>query len=170
MNDCPGGQQIIVSTKHKVVVLPHTNELARFFPASKTLDIGSQRHIVIPHQPAEAWLLQNKFGLAVPAPILTNYEFKSPPGEIVFEAQKQTAAMLSMNSRAYVLNGLGTGKTRSALYAWDYLYSLGLCGKSLVLAPLSTLSFTWGREIFNVLPHRKCEILYGSRDKRIKRL
>lgn len=64
-----------------------------------------------------------------------------------------------------------TGKTKSALWAWDYLHSIGLAKKMLVVSPLSTLKFTWAREVFNTLPHRKAAVVYAhSRAKRIERL
>jgi SNF2 family DNA or RNA helicase len=78
--------------------------------------------------------------------------------------------MLSLEQRAYVLNGMGTGKTRAALWAFDYLRSNNVCGKMLVSAPLSTLSFTWAKEIFNTVPHYKCAILHGSKAKRLELL
>jgi SNF2 family DNA or RNA helicase len=40
----------------------------------------------------------------------------------------------------------------------------------LVSAPLSTLSFTWAREIFNTLPHRKCVVLHGTKKQRLEKL
>ncbi|HEY7822834.1 MAG TPA: DEAD/DEAH box helicase, partial [Acidimicrobiia bacterium] len=76
----------------------------------------------------------------------------------------------TMNQRAYVLNGMGTGKTKAALWAWHYLYGRKEAKKLLVVAPLSTLNFTWGREIFQTLPGIKIQVLYGTRKKRIERL
>jgi hypothetical protein len=63
-----------------------------------------------------------------------------------------------------------TGKTKAALWAWDFLRKNNLAGKLLVLAPLSTLTFTWQREIFNTLPHRKCAVLHGDKTRRLQRL
>lgn len=40
----------------------------------------------------------------------------------------------------------------------------------LISAPLSTLTFTWKREVFNTLPHRKCEVVHGSKKQRLQRL
>src|SRR5690606_30404169 len=99
-------------------------------------------------------------GYTVPAPILTHYDW---PGQWKpFDAQKQTAGLLTMNKRAYVLNSMGTGKTSSALWAWDYLYGAGLAGKLLVVAPLSTLRFTWAAEVFRTLSHRKVSVVWHS--------
>jgi SNF2 family DNA or RNA helicase len=106
-------------------------------------------------------------GYDVPSPILTHYDWC---GGDPFKSQRSTAALLTLEQRAYVLNGMGTGKTKASLWAWDYLRSNNICGKLLVSAPLSTLSFTWAREVFNTLPHRKCVVLHGSKKQRLEKL
>jgi SNF2 family DNA or RNA helicase len=106
-------------------------------------------------------------GYDVPSPILTHYDWC---GGDPFKSQRSTAALLTLEQRAYVLNGMGTGKTKASLWAWDYLRSNDICGKLLVSAPLSTLNFTWAREIFNTLPHRKCVVLHGSKKQRLEKL
>jgi SNF2-related domain/Helicase conserved C-terminal domain len=63
-----------------------------------------------------------------------------------------------------------TGKTKAALWAWKYLYRRGLAKKLLIVAPLSTLNFTWGGEILRTLPGVKFQILYGDKARRLKRL
>lgn len=78
--------------------------------------------------------------------------------------------MLTLEQRAYVLNGMGTGKTKACLWAYDYLRSNGVCGKMLVSAPLSTLTFTWARELFATVPHIKYAVLHGSKAKRLEKL
>jgi SNF2 family DNA or RNA helicase len=120
----------------------------------------------VPHAPDASFLLR-KLGYDVPSPILTHYDWC---GGKPFEAQRQTAAMLTMNQRAYVLNGMGTGKTKAALWWWDYLRSNNLAGKLLVSAPLSTLEFVWAKEVFATVPHRRCVMLHGTRDRRLKLL
>jgi SNF2 family DNA or RNA helicase len=106
-------------------------------------------------------------GYEVPSPILTHYDWA---GGSPFNSQKSTSAMLTLEQRAYVLNGMGTGKTKALLWAWDYLRSNGICGKLLISAPLSTLNFTWMREVFNTLPHRKAAVLHGSKKQRLQKL
>lgn len=65
---------------------------------------------------------------------------------------------------------MGTGKTRAALWAWDYLNSTKQAGRLLVVAKLSTLTFTWMAEIFKTIPHRKAVVLHGDKATRLKRL
>src|SRR6476646_4168368 len=155
-----------VSPRHKVVGVPHAENIANLFPAAKSMDFGQVPHIILPHQPTETYLLR-KMGYDVPSPILTHYDWA---GGSPFNSQKSTAALLTLEQRAYVLNGMGCGKTKSALWAWHYLRSNSVCGKMLVSAPLSTLQFTWGREIFNTLPGVKCAVLHGTKKQRLDKL
>lgn len=160
--------QLFVSAAHKMLVVPVSDAVGNMFPEAKQVTLKGNDFHLVPHQPAECFLLRT-MGFEVPAPILTHYNW---PGQFTpFDAQKQTAALLSMNKRAYVLNSMGTGKTSSALWAWDYLYGQGLAKKMLVVAPLSTLRFTWLKEVFSTLNHRKGVVVHhGTRKKRIELL
>jgi SNF2 family DNA or RNA helicase len=122
--------------------------------------------LVVRHGVDETTLLRN-MGIDVPTPVLSHYDWE---GGTPFESQRKTAAMLTMNKRAYVLNGMGTGKTKSSLWAWRYLNLHGEAGKLLVVAPLSTLNFTWAREVFQTLPGVKVQVLHGTKAKRLQRL
>lgn len=110
-------------------------------------------------------LLRN-LGYVVPAPIVDQYPWPDNPPP--FRTQKITAALLTMNPRAYVLSEMGTGKTRAALYACDYMIHEGLVKKVLVVAPLSTLSQVWDREIFQYFGWHSTGILHGTKKKRLK--
>lgn len=156
-----------VSAKHKVVGVPFSLDVKNLFPTAKPMDFHGTQHLVLPHGPVETFMLR-RLGFDVPAPILSHYEW--PGGLTPFDVQKKTSALLTLNERAYVLNDLGTGKTKALLYAWDYLRKSNLAGKLLILAPLSTLDFTWMREIFQTLPHRKASVLHGTKAKRLARL
>ena len=160
--------ELHVSAKHKMLVVPQSIQIGNMFPAAQLVTLQGKNYHLVPHHPAEAFLLRT-MGYEVPAPILTHYTW--PGNRKPFNAQRQTAALLTMNKRAYVLNSMGTGKTKSALWAWDYLRSQGLAKKCLVFAPLSTLKFTWQREVFETLPHRNSMVVWHtSRDKRVERL
>ena len=87
-----------------------------------------------------------------------------------FAVQKLTAALLLENYRAYVLNDLGTGKTRSVLFAFDALRSNKLARRMLVIGPISGLRRTWAREIMLALPHLSYAVLYGDKTKRLREL
>jgi len=160
--------ELFVSAAHKMLVVPKDTTIGNMFPDAKLVTLKGKEFHLVPHHPAECFILRT-MGFTVPAPILTHYEW---PGAFKpFDAQRQTAGLLTMNKRAYVLNSMGTGKTSSALWSWDYLYSQGLARKLLVIAPLSTLKFTWLREVFNTLPHRRGIVVHNSsRLKRVEQL
>ena len=63
-----------------------------------------------------------------------------------------------------------TGKSLSALWAYDYLRSQGKATKLLIISPLSTLERVWADEIFNHLPHLQAVVLYGSAARRVAQL
>jgi len=146
--------------------VPWAQEVCNLFPNAKELQLKGERYLTLPHQPTEAYLLR-KLGFDVPAPILSHYDWA---GGTPFDVQRKTCAMMSMYPRSYVFNGMGTGKTKAALWNWDYLRGNKLCGKLLVAAPLSTLSFTWAREVFNTLPGVKYAVLHGTKQRRLERL
>lgn len=157
---------IHVNATHRVVGVPVRPELLGLFPAAPVVTVKGERVIVLPHRAEETKLLRN-MGLDVPAPILSQYDWE---GGKPFEVQRATAAMLTTHNRAYVLNGMGTGKTKAALWSWRYLRRVGQAGKLLVVAPLSTLNFTWAREIVATLPGVSYQVLHGTRSQRTKRL
>jgi SNF2 family DNA or RNA helicase len=100
--------------------------------------------------------------------ILNEYDFpvfdKEKPA---FHVQKITCSMLANNKRAYVLNDLGTGKTRCVLWTFDFLKRNGQQPKLLILCPISTMVRVWGRELMKEFPWLKYVVLYGSKSKRV---
>jgi hypothetical protein len=155
---------IHISKAHKVVGVPHRADLANLFPTARTVTFQGNATILVPHGFTETKLLRN-LGFDVPPPILTHYDWA---GGTPFDIQRRTAALLTTNQRAYVLNGMGTGKTKAALWAFDYLRSVGLAQRCIVSAPLSTLNFVWAREAFATTPHLSVGVLHHtSRQKRL---
>lgn len=157
---------IYISAQHKMIGVPVRPDLVNLFPAAKRVTFSGNNLMLVRHGLDQTRLLRN-MGLDVPSPIVSHYDWE---GGTPFAIQKRTAGMLTTNNRAYVLNGMGTGKTKSALWAWRYLNKQGDAGKLLVVAPLSTLNFTWAKEIFNTLPGVKVQVLHGTKAKRLQRL
>ncbi len=155
--------RVQISEQHKLVVVPTSTAVKNLFMDAKEVTLKGKQHLLIDHRPTETYMLR-KLGYDVPAPILSHYDWNDGTP---FDVQRKTCAMLTSNPRAYVLNGLGTGKTKAALWSWDYLKSQGLTNKLLVVAPLSTVNFTWVKEIFATIPHRKCVVLHHS-DKAVR--
>lgn len=159
--------QVQISTAHKALVLPWRADVAGFLPHGKRFTFNGEDMLAVPHGIDETLVLRN-LQIAVPAPILSHYDW--PGGRTPFDVQRKTAAMLTMNPRMHCLNGMGTGKTRTALWASDFLRRQGRIKRTLVVAPLSTLTSVWEREIFQVLYGKKALVLFGDRAKRLKLL
>lgn len=149
------------------LIIPADNRVAVLAPHAKLFDHEGKQMMLLPHKVDETQVLRN-LGYEVRPPVMMNYDWPCPVGNEVYEAQKVTTALITTHKRSYVLNGLGTGKTRSALYAFDFLKktepSFGSC---LITAPLSTIRQTWAREIEMVFPHLTYRVLHGSKAKRL---
>lgn len=153
---------VIVSKANKALVVPRTGQTQAMFPFGKPLD----GRLVVPHD-LHATICLRSLGFEVPNPINVHYDWR---GGTPFAVQRATCDMMTAHPRGYVLNSMGTGKTKSALWAWDYLHGNKFCGKMLVVATLSTLDFVWAAEAFATLPHRKVAVLYGTKKRRLERL
>ncbi len=152
-----------ISLKHRKVIAPATAQVANLFPTAMMLSGG---HCAVPHGAVETILLR-ALGYQVPSPLESYYVFG---GTKPYETQIKTAAFLSMNKRAYCLNGMGTGKTKALLWAYDYLRSEGATGRVLAVVPLSTMVNTWQSECFQTVPHINAAVLHGSKERRLKYL
>ena len=161
--------QTIISKKHKLVGVPVTPQVTGLYPQADKHNFDGSEYLLLPHSETETFMLR-KLGFEVPAPVLTQYHFPNPVDKPAFDVQKKTVALLTMAERAYVLNGMGTGKTKCALWAWDYLRSQGRAQKMLVVCPRSTMTFTWVKETFESLPGVKVAVLHGTKATRLARL
>jgi SNF2 family DNA or RNA helicase len=100
------------------------------------------------------------------AQIETDYDW---PGQYKpFNHQKVTSAFLTERPRAFCFNEQGTGKTASVIWAADYLMTLGLVKRVLVVCPLSIMKSAWQNDLFKFACHRSCDIAYGDKKKRAK--
>ena len=98
-------------------------------------------------------------GIPVKSPIHSHYRWSGKYTPL--KHQVTTAAFLTLHRRAFCLNGLGSGKTLSALWAADYLLSIGEVNQVLVLSPLSTLKSVWWETVFQHFIHLSPFILHG---------
>ena len=81
--------ELMISAAHKMLVVPQSTAVGNMFPHAKLVDLKGLPFHLVPHQPAECFLLRT-MGYTVPAPILTHYKW---PGAFKpFEAQYQAAA------------------------------------------------------------------------------
>lgn len=156
--------KILRDKKAVLFKLKNPSRITTVIPTARRINGG---FIAVPHRPDETRVLRH-LGFKVPAPMPIHYKWlgmRKP-----FAAQIETASFLSMNNRAFCLNSFGTGKTYTALSAFDYLRKLKQVNKALVVAPLSTLERAWADEIFRSFPHLDAAVLYGTREKRLKLL
>ena len=142
-------------------------QILNVVPNAKSFMVKGDTVVAVPHKITETKLLRN-LGFPAPAPIRSYYKWSGR--YTPFHAQKEAAAFLSMNKRAFNLSELGTGKSLASLWAYDYLKSVGRLNKALVISPLSTLERTWADELFNHFPHLSFGVLHGTKSKRLKLL
>jgi len=145
-------------------------QLMGIFPSHHKLLDYDGHNIAVPHNLAVVKVLRN-MGIKAPSPIRYYYDWPRPARfESVFDHQYATADFLTLHSRCFVLNEMGTSKTACVLWAADYLMRLGKIKRALIVAPLSTLKDTWLQEIFSVCMHRTGMILHADAERRRDRL
>jgi SNF2 family DNA or RNA helicase len=155
---------VIVSRPNQALVVPRTGRTIMMFPDAHDITSLSEERLLVPHNIQSTVALRH-LGYQLPNPMLCYYDWR---GGKPFAVQRATCDLMTTTMRSYVLNSMGTGKTKAALWSWDYLATAGLVGKLLVVATLSTLNFVWGAEAFATLPHRKVAILHGSKARRLE--
>lgn len=143
-------------------------EIRNLIPQSKTIELpGLNFNVAVKHTADAARLLRN-LGIAAPPPALSAYRW---PGKYKpMNHQMDMVDFYAHNKRCFNLSEMGTGKTAATLWAADILITAKEVRKVLVLAPLSTLERVWQQDIFDVLMHRQCAVVHGSREKRKKAL
>ena len=168
---------VIVSKEHQMLVAPRAGTEALFpnepagppIPDDNDFVTRNVPSILLAHNVANTLLLR-KLGHVVPSPMRMYYDYPGPAGQPAFGSQIDTAQRMSENQRFYNLNDKGTGKTRCALWAWDFLRQTGGCSKMLVVAPLSTLHFTWAAEAFKLFGDKvKVQVLHGSQKAKARK-
>lgn len=94
------------------------------------------------------------------SPIVGRYSW---PGRYKpMEHQVETSSFLTINRKAFCFNDPGTGKTLSALWAADYLMSIGEIRRVLILCPLSIMHSAWMGDLQSSIIHRSAIIAYHS--------
>jgi SNF2 family DNA or RNA helicase len=160
---------MIIRPEHKAVLLNLRNPelVTAVIPQAKVIKHKGKEITAVPHSMEVARVLNN-MGIDIPSPI--KYYYKWSGQYTPFHAQEETAAFLTMNNRAFCLNDLGTGKTMSTLWAFDYLKQIGQAAKLLVVSPLSTLERVWGDEVFRHFTHLSFGVLHGTKKRRLAML
>jgi SNF2 family DNA or RNA helicase len=157
----------IINDKGLLVRTRHPEKVTTAIKQSKYLkDLGNGIHNVLVN-----WTLDNSRRLAnlgmyqTPAPIERDYDW--PGIHKPYDHQIKTASFLVANNRAFCFNEQGTGKTKSVIWAADYLMKLGDVKRVLVICPMSIMNSAWMDDIFKTAMHRTAAVAHGSRQKRI---
>src|SRR5699024_8964332 len=122
--------------------------------------------MLMPWTPKNCGVLFDKLGVYIkgPAHDWTGYSGRFAPRI----EQRVTVDLMTQCPRFYCFNGLGTGKTASALWAAEYLRQQGEVKRVLIVTTLSCTKLVWDAELSNICPHRSRVIVAGSRDQREK--
>jgi len=151
----------IIDNKALLLNVRNPGRITTVIPKSKDLGQGK---VLVHWNLEEAQVLKNLNVRGVPSPILGRYVW---PGRYKpFEHQKDTASFLTLHRRAFCLNEQGTGKTGSAIWAADYLMSIGRIKRVLIICPLSIMDSAWRSDLFNFAMHRTVDIAHGAKNKR----
>ncbi len=161
----------IVKDKEAVLLrLRNPARVTTVIPTAKKILHKGQELVAVPHRPDEARILK-QLGYDTPDPMKLHYDWPPAGGRHnPFAAQIETANFVTMHNRCFILNSMGTGKTVSSLWAYDYMRSRKQIKKALIVCPLSTMERTWADEVFKTFPHLDAQVLYGSRERRRKLL
>lgn len=159
---------IVAKNRRKLLVKSgDMSLLGRVLPSASPIQHNGEDYLVVPHELDETRVLNN-MGIKAPSPV--SYYYKWSGQYTPFEAQRKTVDFLTMNPKSFCLNEMGLGKSITTLWAFDYLRSIGVAKKLLVVAPLSTLERTWADEVFTHFWHLNAVVLHGTRKRRLKLL
>lgn len=157
---------LVIPEKQQLILDSSQNDfVAKCIPHSKKFVHDGKELLAVKYGVEESIVLKN-MGFSIPEPIRHYYSW--PARFQPMEHQIATAAFLTTHKRALCLNAPGTGKSISSLWAADFLITMGVAKKVLIVAPLSTLKPVWGSEIRHHMPHRQFEICVGTRKKRLE--
>lgn len=159
---------LIIPDKKKILLRDsHPTRITTVIPTSKIIQYKGVELVVVPHDLDEVRVLNN-MGYSITSPVSHYYKWSGR--YTPFAAQGFTTDKLTLNERMFVLNQIGTGKTVSVLWAYDYLRSIGTVRRMLVVTPLSTMERVWADEVFEHFPHLETQVLYGTAKRRVDQL
>jgi SNF2 family DNA or RNA helicase len=158
---------VLKEKKALIFKLREPTRITTVVPTAKTVTHFGQQLVAVPHRPDETRVLRRLGFKDIPDPMPVYYTW---PGKKPFDAQRETGNFLTMHSRCFVLNSMGTGKTLASLWAFDYLRSVKQVHRAIVVCTISTMERAWADEVFKAMPHLDVSVLYGSAERRKKLL
>lgn len=160
---------MLVHKKSKNIVLRLSNpdRVTSVIPTAKKFTLAGKEFVAVPHRLEEVRVLRN-LDIDAPGPIGTHYKWRGVHAP--YTHQVHTADFLTLNTNAFCLLDMGTGKTLSVLWSFDYLMDQGVVDAMIVVCPLSTMDRTWGDEIFRNFANMTSVPVHGTAAQRVKRL
>lgn len=138
---------------------PHLFAQAAGMPSSALAGVEHRRNddVVVIRDDWPTYQQMRVLGHVLPSPI---WRHRRGAAHITpWPHQVETADYILQHHKCCVLDSLGCGKTLSALWAADYLLSVGAIRQVVIVAPLSVCSHVWARELSAHFRHRKTVLL-----------
>ncbi len=88
----------------------------------------------------------------------------------MFPHQRDMAAFMIDNMRCFNLSEPRTGKTLATIAAGEYLLQTRETGGVLIFTPLSCVRSVWLNALRGTLPHRVTNVVFGTKQSRLKAL
>lgn len=157
---------LVVPEKNALVLqTEHVSALQDVLPKHVVLD---RDIIAVRHGVEEMQILRN-LGLQILGlePMRHYYQYPRLRGvHVPMAHQVETAVFGTSYRRAFILNGMRTGKTGACLWAADYLRSAEVIEKVVILCTVSCMERVWLSEIFGLFPNRRAQVVQGTRKQR----
>lgn len=161
--------QVHEPSKSLILKLRDPSRVTAHIPKARVVSVDGMDYTQVKFDLDSARVLRN-LGIKAPSPIRYFYDWPSRYPKPM-EHQVTTSEFFTLNNRCICLNDMGTAKTLSSLWAADYLMKKGLVGKTIVVAPKSTVDAVWYAEIStHFLGRRSAVVLTGSKERRLKAL
>ena len=154
---------IFVGKNQLVFQAPDPISVKAIFPNVKSITYRGADHMVLPHELDTVSILRN-MGVEAPSPV--NFGWTYPGRYQPFKHQRTTVDFLTLTRRGFVLSGCGSGKSKAALWATEYLMNQGAIHRVLIVCPKSCTHKVWEDELFSTLMHRTAVVVEGSRDRK----
>lgn len=166
--------QVHEPSKSLILKLRDPSRVTAVIPKARVVELDGTPYTQVKFDLDSARVLRN-LGIKAPSPIRYFYDWPiyipGVPDAKPFEHQITSAEFFTLHTRCVNLSDMGTGKTKSAVWAADYLMRHKLVNKAVVVCPKSTTSAVWAAELeVNFLGKRTCVVLQGSRARRLKLL
>lgn len=148
-----------------MLVFPASDPIAirAVLPHAKTLEYRGKPHIAVKHDLDAVTILRN-LGIEAPSPV--NHTWTYPGRYQPWDHQKFATEYWTTTRRGFDLSEMGVGKSKSALWAAEYLKMQGLIDRVVIVCPKSCMHKVWEDEIFQTLMHRTAVVVEGGRDRK----